>query len=228
MSSKGNSRHIKRLAVSSYSKVGRKTAAYLMKPRPGRHNLENSIALLVLVRDKLGFASNAKEAKRIIRTGAIEVNSKIILDEKYPIGFGDLIKLKPTGEAYSIGVGRKGVIKLEKAEKKDAARTLKVVGKHAATGNKIMVRLLDGSVMQASNDIKVNDSIVIEKKGAAKTLRFEPGAKCLVIKGTHASEIGTIKEISKGSAMRVSTVKIEGSDATVFETLADNIMIVGA
>jgi ribosomal protein S4E len=48
-----------------------------------------------------------------------------------------------------------------------------------------------------------------------------------VIKGTHATETGTIKEITKGSAVRAQTVKIDSGSAE-FETLADNVMIVGA
>jgi small subunit ribosomal protein S4e len=226
MASKGSSRHIKRLAVGQYPKVSRKTSTYLAKPRPGRHNLENSVALLVVLRDKLGIAANSKEAKRIIVTGEIEVNGSKVLDEKYPVGFGDVIRLKPTGDAYSIGVGKKGAISVEKAGK-DSARTLKVIGKYVVRKNRIMARLLDGTVLEADKDVKVNDSVVLDKGAIKKTLKFEEGAKCLVIRGTHSAETGTIKEISKGTAVRAQTVKV-GSGASEFETIADNIMIVGA
>ena len=227
MASKGSSRHIKRLAVGQYSKISRKTSTYLAKPRPGRHSLGSSIALLVVLRDKLGLAANSKEAKRIIVTGKIEVNGGKVVDEKYPIGFGDVIRLVPTGESYSVGIGNKGAIKIEKSGKEAAARTLKVVGKYAVKGNKIMARLLDGTVLESGNDVRVNDSVVVEKGAIRKTLKFENGARCLVIKGTHASETGKIKEITKGSAVRAQTVKVENG-ASEFETLADNVMIVGA
>ena len=226
MASKGSSRHITRLAVGHYSKVSRKTAAYLAKPRAGRHSLGDSVALLVILRDKLAIAANSKEAKRIIVTGQIEVNGKRVVDEKYPVGFGDVITLRPTKEAYAIGIGKKGAISVEKAGK-EAARTLKVVGKYAEKGNRIMIRLLDGTAMAAAKDVRVNDSVVLEKGAIKKTLKFEQGAKCLVISGTHAAEAGTIKEITKGSAVRAQTVKVE-SGASEFETLADNVMIVGA
>jgi small subunit ribosomal protein S4e len=226
MASKGSSRHIKRLAVGHYSKVSRKTAAYLAKPRAGRHSLQDSVALLVILRDKLALAANSKEAKRIIVTGEVEVNGKRVVDEKYPVGFGDVITLRPTKEAYVVGVGKKGAISVEKAGK-DTARTLKVVGKYAEKGNKLMIRLLDGTAIAAAKDIKVNDSVVLDKGAIKKTLKFEQGAKCLVIKGTHATETGTIKEITKGSAVRAQTVKIDSGSAE-FETLADNVMIVGA
>ena len=227
MANKGSSRHMKRLAVGPYSKVSRKVAAYLAKPRPGRHSLGNSVALLVILRDKLGVVANSKEAKRVIVTGQVEVNGRRVVDERYSVGFGDVIKLRPTGDVYSIGVGKKGAISVEKAGKDASARTLKVIGKYAEKGNKIMARLLDGTVLEAGKDVLVNDSVILENGAVKKTLKFEKGAKCLVIKGTHASETGTIKEISKGSALRAQTVRV-GSGASEFETLSDNIMIVGA
>lgn len=227
MASKGSSRHIKRLAVGQYPKVSRKTSTYLAKPRAGRHDLANSVALLVVLRDKLGMAANSREAKRIIVAGHVEVNGKRVVDEKYPVGFGDVIRLGPKGESYSVGVGKKGAISVEKAAKEAEKRTLKVVGKYVVKKNKIMARLLDGTVLEANKEVKVNDSVVLEKGAIKKTLKFEEGAKCLVIKGTHSSETGTIKEISKGTAVRAQTVKVE-SGASAFETLADNVMIVGA
>ncbi|VVB76804.1 30S ribosomal protein S4e [uncultured archaeon] len=227
MANKGNSRHMKRLALSSYPNVGRKTAPYLAKPTPGRHYLGNCVALVVALRDKLNLAANEKEAKRIVVAKQIEVNGKTVTDEKYPIGFGDVITLKPTGESYKVSIGKKGVIKIDKSDKTISERTQKVVGKYAVKGNKLMIRLLDGSVLAAGKDVSVNDSVVIAKNAIKKTLKFEKGAKCFVIGGTHASETGTIKEISKGSAVRSSIVKVENGENT-FETLVDNVIVVGA
>jgi small subunit ribosomal protein S4e len=226
MSSKGNNRHVKRLAVGIYPRIERKTATYLIKPRPGRHGLESSVALLALVRDKLGLASRAKEARGMIEGGKIEVNGSVVRDEKYPVGFGDIVTLKPTGEAYSIGVGRNGGIRLDKAEKK-GERTLKVIGKYVARGKRTMVRLFDGSAVESAEGVSVNDSVVLSKGKIAKTIKFEQGAKCLVIRGTHASESGTISEIVKGSALRDATVRVEGAGGR-FETTVENVMVVGA
>ena len=227
MSGKGNNRHIKRLAANEYPKVGRKTAVYMAKPRAGRHNLQGSIALLFIIRDKLGLASTGKEARSIIKTGKIEVNGKVVRDEKYAVGFGDVILLKPTGESYKIGVSSKANIMIEKLEGKAKERVSKVIGKYLASGSKVMVRLLDGSVMSAGKEVMVNDSVIIDAGKIKKALKFEKGARCIVMKGTHASQEGTVKEIGKGSAQRSSIVSIEGKDGT-FETLIENIMIVGA
>ncbi len=45
MGSKGNDRHIKRLASPRYLHIERKVSAYVIKPDAGRHTLESSMAL---------------------------------------------------------------------------------------------------------------------------------------------------------------------------------------
>lgn len=228
MSGKGNSRHVKRLAVSTYPRIARKTATYLIRQHPGRHDRANSIALLAMLRDKLGLASRAKEARGMINEGKIEVNGRVIRDERYPIGFGDILTLKPTGESYSVGVGKNGAIKIDKIEgKAKEGRMLKVIDKYVARGNRQMLRLLDGSTVESAKGIAVNDSVMVSKGKIEKTIKFETGARCLVIKGTHASESGTIAEIVKGSALRDATVRVDGAYGR-FETTVENVMVVGA
>jgi small subunit ribosomal protein S4e len=228
MARHGNSRHLNRLASSMYPRVSRKTEKYLAKPSPGRHKLERSIALYVILRDKFGFAANANEARKSIKRGEVLINGKAVKDDKYPVGFGDVLTLVQPKEAYSVSIGRYGDIKLEKLEGKEQhSRTLKVVGKYLSKGSKVMLRLYDGSALPGSKEVKVNDSVILSGGKIKSVLKFESGAKCLIVKGTHASETGVIKEIKAGSATNVAAVKVEGSGGS-FETPADNVMVVGA
>ncbi len=227
MARHGNSRHLNRLAASRFPRISRKTAKYLAKPRPGRHFLEGSVALLVVLRDKLGLASIKNEAKKIIKGGHVQINGKRVTDEKYPIGFGDAIKLLQSKETYEVAVGRYGDMKLQKVEGKEPSRLLKVVGKYLSKGNKLMVRLHDGSVINGTKEVKINDSVTLGERKIKSVIRFEKGAKCLVIKGAHTSETGVIKDIKAGSAVNPSAVRIESSSGE-FETPTENVMVVGA
>ncbi len=226
MARHGNSRHLTRLASSMYARVSRKTTKYLAKPSAGRHSLERSIALVVLLRDKLSLAANAGEARRVIKSGGVEVNGRKVSDDKYPLGFGDVVKLVQTGESYAVGVGKHGDIKLEKAGK-EHGRTLKVVGKYLASGKKVMLRLYDGSTVPGESSTRVNDSVVLEGSKVKSVLKMSNGAKCIVIKGAHTSETGVIKELKAGGATSVAAAKIEG-DGSTFETPVENIMVIGA
>lgn len=226
MARHGNSRHLNRLAASTYARVSRKTTKYLAKPMPGRHALSRSIALYVVVRDKLGFAANANEARKAIKTGGIMVNGRRVSNDRYPVGLGDTVTLVQSKETYTVGVGKGGDIKVEKAGEK-AQRTLKVIGKYLSRGSKPMLRLYDGSTVQAAKETRVNDSVVLDSSKVKSVIKLENGARCIVIKGTHASETGVVKEIKKGGATSVAAVKIEGQAGT-FETPIENVMAIGA
>lgn len=228
MGSKGNNRHIKRLASPRYFHVERKVSAYVIKPNAGRHTAGSSIALATVLKEKLQVTDNTKNTKRAVNAGSVEVNGKVVKDFRYPLGFGDIIHFKPGHENYVVGVGRKGAISVSKADSKEAAeQVFKVIGKYVSKGNKEMIRLYNGTVISSSKGVKVNDSVSIKDGKVKGVMKLEKGAKCLVIKGIHASESGTITEIKQGSALRGATVEIEGSSGKT-ETLLDNIMVVGA
>lgn len=225
MARHGNSRHLNRLASSTYARVSRKTTKYLAKSAPGRHALGRSVALVVVLRDKLGVASNANEARKIIKSGNVEINGKRVATDRYPVGFGDVIIFTQTKEAYEIGIGKNGDIKIEKAKAHD--RTLKVVGKYLARGKKVMLRLYDGSIVPGEASTKVNDSVVMSAGKVKTVLKLASGARCMIVGGTHASETGVIREIKAGGATSVAAVKVESQGAT-FETPVENVMVVGA
>jgi small subunit ribosomal protein S4e len=227
MARHGNSRHIKRIAASSYPKISRKTSTYIAKPTPGRQRLERSIALVVILRDKLALVASKLEAKRAVKTGNVEINGKIVKDENYPIGFGDVIKIVKSNEVYRVSVAKGAVIKLEKLTGKDHERTLKVIGKYLVKGKKVMLRLYDGSAVHSIKDANVNDSVLMSGMKVKDLLKFQEGAKCFVVKGAHTSETGVISEIRKGSATKVAIVKVSG-ESGAFETPIENIMVVGA
>ncbi|MDE1873842.1 MAG: hypothetical protein KGI04_01850 [Candidatus Micrarchaeota archaeon] len=227
MARHGNSRHLNRLASSTYPRVSKKISKYIAKPAAGRHALGRSIALVVLVRDKLGLAATAGEVRKIINAGGVQVNGRLAVDDRYPLGFGDVVTFAGSKESYSIGIDKAGNIKLDKASGRAGSRTLKVVGKYVGRGNKVMLRLYDGSTVKGEAATKVNDSVVLNEKGIGSVLKFEKGARCLVIAGTHASERGVIKEVKQGNATSLASVKIEG-EGGAFETSAENIMVIGA
>lgn len=227
MGSKGNNRHIKRLAASRYINIGRKVNPYVLKPNAGRHTLDSSIAISTVIKEKLGIAQNERESRRILNAGSVEVNGKVVKDPRFPIGFGDVISFKPSKEQFSIGVGRSGTITVSKAQWHHHDQPLKVVGKYIASSKKEMVRLYNGVIIPSVNGVSVNDSVMVKDGKIYKVIKLEKGAKCLVVKGVHASLEGTIAEIKKGTALRDATVEIHGKSGST-ETLLGNIIVTGA
>ncbi len=228
MASKGNTRHIRRLASSRYMKIGRKTSKYVIKPKAGRHRGDSSIALITVLKERI-FDGSSREMRYALNNSYIEVNGKAVKDGKFPVGFGDVIHIKPSAEHYKAVSYKDGSFAVEKIEHARHKQIFKVIGKFTAKAGKEMVRLHDGRVLAAEHKVKVNDSVALGKKGIEKVIPLEVGGMCYVINGTHASETGRIKEVSKGTMLRNPTVKIEstGEGSQEFETLLRNIMVMG-
>ncbi len=228
MSNKGNNRHIKRLASSRYMAIERKKNKYLINPDPGRFGGESCIAIATVLKEKLGVADNSRETRYMLRSGKVMVNGDVVKEEKYPVGLSDVISLKGSDEAYSIGIGKYGSIKIEKADGV-AKKEVKVVGKYLSKGRKEMIRLYNGDVMGAGGKaVNINDSVVLEGKKIVDVLKLDNGSKCVVIKGRHAPAKGTIRKIIKGTMLRASSVEIEPEHGEKFETVLENIMVVSS
>ncbi len=227
MGNKGNSRHIKRLSAPRYLSIGRKEEKFAPKPNPGRHTLQGSVALLVVIRDKLGLANNAKEAKTIIHSRVVEVNGKAVADARYPIGLSDSLHIKGEDAYYAVKPGLHGNFAIEKTSKEAAeAMPRKVVGKYLARNGRLMLRLHDGTSMSAEkSNANVNDSVLLSENRVAKVIKFEKGGNCEVIMGVHAPQSGKILEIKPGTASRGMLIEVSGSGGS-FETVAENIMMV--
>ncbi|MGC8479236.1 MAG: S4 domain-containing protein [Candidatus Micrarchaeia archaeon] len=225
MGVKANRRHIKRLASSKYMGISKKSSSYVAKPLPGRHTKESSIALKTILTEKLKLLSSSREAENVIKEKNITVNHKIITKPLYPVGFGDIIHIEKLNESFLVGRDKNGKITLEKH--KEGKQLFKITGKYIAKGKKQMLRLHDGSIINPENikDANVNDSVDIKDGKISSIIKLEEGGKCLVIKGTHASETGIIRKIIKGTETRSSLVSVSSGKEN-FETTLENIMAI--
>jgi small subunit ribosomal protein S4e len=226
MARKGNSRHINTLSAPLYFGVHKKESKYVAKPNPGRFNLENSVPLSFIIK-KIRGNEIARNIRKIIKSGIVLVNNKKITDLKYPIGFGDIIAIDK--DVYKIDVEKHGRIDIKKIDKPDYNNMLyKVINKYKIKNGKIVVRLHDGSIIKADNNVKVNDSVLIDQnKNIKNILPLKEGAKCYVTSGIHVSKEGIIKEIKAGSIKSKASAIIETPNNEKFETLIKNIIVMG-
>ena len=225
MGNKANSRHIKRIASSKYMSISRKKSTYIAKPLPGRHNKLSNISLKTVLTEKLGLTSTGREAEIIIKSKDIKVNGKTITEPLYGVGFGDIIHIKDEKDGYIVLTNKHGTFSIEK--NKGAKSVFRVVGKYIAKGKKVMIRLHDGSTLNVANskNINVNDSVELKDGKIDSIVTLKEGGKCMVIKGTHASESGTINKIHPGTATRMTLVSIASGKGN-FETTLENIMAI--
>lgn len=228
MASKGNKRHVSGLAASKYLALHRKEHDYVTKAQAGRHTEARSLALVIAIK-KLKYAETTGEATKIIKKGAVRINKKIVREPKYPIGLNDILEFPEIKKAYQIGVNSRAQVTFDELEKADFDSMLyKVVGKYKTTGGVVMVRLHDGSIVNAGkHEIQVSDSVILDSKRAIKkVLHLATGSECKVIDGVHVGKSGMINTIKKGTMNISSSAIIKPKSGDEFETIIKNIMIV--
>jgi small subunit ribosomal protein S4e len=98
----GSRKHLKRFKAPKHWPIHPKENKWTTKPNAGPHAIEESLPLLLIVRDILGVADNAREAKRIINNGEILVDGRARKDYKFPVGFMDVIEIPKTENIYRV------------------------------------------------------------------------------------------------------------------------------
>ena len=216
MAKMGSRKHLKTYKAPKTWPIHPKEDTWTVKPSAGSHSIENSLSLTLVIRDILKLADNSREAKRIINSGNVLVDGRVIKDYKFPVGFMDIIEIPKTGEVYRVLLDKKGRLQLNKIEENDS-KLCKIVNKSTIKGGKIQVNLHDGkNVIIDENDYNVGDVIDLKE-----------GACVLITGGKHTGELGTVSEIIVNESSNPNTIIIENSAKDEFLTLKDYAFVVG-
>ena len=217
-----------------------------MKPRPGPHPKERSLPLLLLVRDILKLADNAREARKILTEGNIVVNGKVRKDYKFPVGLFDVISIPKLNEHYVMLMDRRGILTLVPIKEEEAKMKLcRVENKTTLKGGKIQINLHDGRNLLSDGNIKTHDSLLIslENGEVLKVLPYEEGSKVVVFGGKHTAQIGELVEriVRRSSERNVVRIRSLGfcaalspagetaaeEEGEIFETVEDFVFVIG-
>ena len=92
---RGPKKHLKRIRAPKSWLMDKMGGNFAVRPTTGPHKLNESIPILIFLRDKLKAAMNYNEVKMILhqKEGAIKIDKKIRRDPKYPIGLMDTIEI---------------------------------------------------------------------------------------------------------------------------------------
>ncbi len=220
--------HQKRLSAPKTLKIPRKVSKWVVKPSPGPHN-KNAIPLLVLVRDLLNLADTGREARKIISAGEILVDGVPRKDYKFPVGLFDVVSIPKLNKNYRIVFDEKGRYIPIEIDSDYNLKLYKIVNKTIVKGGRIQLNLFDGTnILVDSNEYKTKDSVLLEipDKKIVDHLKFEKGALIMIIGGSHAGELGRVKDykIIRSSAPNLVTVESDKGEIT---TIEDYIFVVG-
>lgn len=230
MAKMGSRKHLKRLKAPKHWPIHPKEEKWTVKPSAGSHAIEDSLPLLIIVRDILKLADNAREAKRIINNGDIEVDGRANKDYKFPVGFMDVLHIPKNDETYRVLTDKKGRLVLHSISKENLDFKLcEVINKTTIKGGKTQLNLHDGRSLITEEQVSAGDvvKIKIPEQEILEVIPFELGTTVLVTSGKHTGEIGKLAEIIINKSTVKNTVVIENDTKTSFITLKEYAFAIG-
>src|SRR3989338_11417030 len=134
----------KREMAPKFWRIETKTKTFTTSPSPGPHPALSSIPLRIVIRDILGIAENATEARTILNAGKIQVDGVVRKDPGFPVGLMDVIHVPDMQKYYRVMPSQKGLTMKEMTKDYDK-KMLKIKNKRILRGNKIQLNFHDGS-----------------------------------------------------------------------------------
>ena len=219
-------RHQKRVAAPISWPITRKTHHWVVGANAGAHSMETGIPLLVVVRDILKIANNAREAKKIINEKNICIDGIPRTDYKHMVGLFDIVSIPSVNEYYRVLLDKQNRFKLFKDEA-GAAKLCRINNKTIVNKGAVQLNLHDGTNIPGTNDHKTFDTVIIDKKEKKilKHISYKPGNLAMILGGEHSGEIGKIKQIRKVRGSGTNMVAI--SNDSEFETIEDYVYVIG-
>ncbi|MBN2478190.1 30S ribosomal protein S4e [Candidatus Micrarchaeota archaeon] len=229
MAKRGGNKHKKRIAASKYIPItDKKESVWLVRTGPGPHPSGKSIPLIVLLREILGFAKTKKEARFILKGRQVQIDGRIRTEEKFPVGFMDIVSFPKIRKYYRILVDKKGRLVPEEIDEKLASSKIgKVIGKYTKKKGKMMIMLHDGKNIESDNNVNVGDSLVISIPDykTNSLLKLGKGSRCLVKDGKHAGIVANVEEIFTEQAGGQKQARMK-TDSEEFTTVVKHLCVV--
>lgn len=186
---------MKRLAAPSSWPLERKVAKFTIKPKSS-HRGELCLPLGIILRDILGYAKTAAEAKKMLINEQILVDGKRVKDLSFGVGLMDVFEIPKTREAYRIILDKKGKLMLVK-DQNPKIKPCRVVGKKVLKKARLQINLHDGRNVLTDKKVGVGDTIILElpEQNVAEHLSLEKGNLVYLIGGKHIGEVAHVEEV---------------------------------
>jgi len=227
---RGPKKHLKRLNAPKAWMLGKLGGPFAPRPSCGPHKLRESLPLVIFLRNRLKYALNGAEVKKILMQRFVKVDGKVRTDSTFPAGFMDVVTIEKTGENFRLIYDVKGRFTVHRITKEEASYKLCRV-KALKIGQKGIPTLLthDGrTVRYPDPGVKAADTIQLDlATGKIKDyLKFDTGNLCMITGGRNLGRVGTIvhRERHPGS---FDIVHVKDTSGHKFATRLHNVFVIG-
>ena len=200
---RGPKKHLKRVNAPHHWMLSKMGGTWAPRTATGPHKRRECLPLVIVLRNRLRYALNAREATTIMneKGGHIRVDSKPRTDPKYPTGFQDVVSITPTNENFRLLYDIKGRFVIHPIDAEEAKFKLcKVKSRLLAPNHVPYIVTHDGrSIRYPHPDIKINDTIKYDFANGEiiDFLKFEPGNLVMVTGGKNTGRVGLISHTEK-------------------------------
>jgi small subunit ribosomal protein S4e len=214
---------LKRRAAPRAWTIPRKGTKWVKRPGPGPHAQDQSIPLLLVLRDLRHLVRSHREASLLLRTGAVRVDGKVAKDLDRGLGLMDTISFAaPLDAHFRVVKDRRGKLVLVAIPSTEAGvKVARVRFKHTVPTGKVEVTLHDGRnlLVAASTPYRVGDSVKIEvpAQKVVDHLKLAPGALAFVAGGSHVGQLARVERVEVRNSSAPNLVHFTEGFATVKE-----------
>jgi small subunit ribosomal protein S4e len=227
---RGPKKHLKRLNAPRHWMLDKLSGVFAPRPSTGPHKLRECLPLVILLRQRLKYALNKKEAIAILMQRFVTVDNKVRTDPTFPAGFMDVITIEKTKENFRLLYDVKGRFAIQRITPEESKYKLcKVKRREIGAKGIPYIGLHDGrTVRYADPLIKVNDTVKIDLTTGkiVDFVKFEIGNLVMINGGRNLGRVGVIvsKEKHPGS---FDIVHIKDAIGQQFATRIANVFVIG-
>lgn len=220
---------LKRRASPRTWTIPRKGTKWVKRPAPGPHAQDQSMPLLLILRDVRKLARSAREARILLRDGKVKVDGKVVKDLSRGLGLMDTISFgAPLNEQFRVLMDKLGRLTLISIPDRESAMKLgRVRFKHAVRGGRVEVTLHDGRniLTAADSPWHVGDSVKIElpTQKVVGHIPLAPGHLAYISAGSHVGEVARVDHVEVRNSSQPNRVHFKEG----FSTIKEYVFIVG-
>jgi small subunit ribosomal protein S4e len=222
-------RRLKRRAAPRAWTVPRKGTKWIQRPGPGPHAQDQSIPLVLVLRDLRHIVTSAREARTLVGSGTVRVDGKVAKDITRGLGLMDTLSFAaPLDAHFRVTKDRRGKLVLVSIPSTEASVKLgRVRYKHAAKAGQVEVTLHDGRnlLVPSTTAYRVGDSVKINvpDQKVVEHLPLKPGALAFVSGGSHVGELARVEKVEVRNSSQPNLVHFKEG----FSTIKEYVFVVG-